>query len=222
MPSDPDAAARARIINHMNADHAPELSRYLQHFAKVPPSRASGAVMTDISLSSMTLKDAKAETHVVPFEPAMKSFAEARTRAVSMDAAAREGLGLADVSISSYTPPRGFALFVFCAVAFYFACFFSLPWQVPGSPQRAIWDAVFPGGAAAQEWVVRAIFVPVLGIHFVEILVLERTGVAWYGVRWGSGVWWAWVGSCFFEGYPAFQRFDGMVGEARAAKGKGQ
>lgn len=222
MSSDPNAAARARIMNHMNADHTPELSRYLQHFAKVPSSRATGAVMTDITLSAMKLRDSKGETHVVPFEPAMKSFAEARTRAVSMDAAAREGLGLGDVSVTSYTPPRGLALFVFCSVAFYFACYLSLPWQVPGSAQRAFWDAVFPGGAAAQEWVVRAIFIPVLGIHIVEILVLERTRLARFGVRRGSGVWWAWVGSCFFEGYPAFQRFDGMVREARAANGKGQ
>ncbi|KAL2111337.1 hypothetical protein VUR80DRAFT_10235 [Thermomyces stellatus] len=218
----PNTDASTRIIAHMNKDHRPELSRYLQHFARVPSHRASDPVLTSLSLESMTIRTADGAEHVIPFDPPMKSYAEARKRAVEMDAAAREGLGLGDVDVGEFLPPWGLGLFSFTAVALYIACCLSLPWQVPGSPLYSFWDAVFPGGARMQEWVVRAIRLPVLGIHLLEALHLDRTRLAKYGVRRGSGVWWAWMCSCFIEGFPAFRRFDGLVQQKREAKGKAQ
>lgn len=222
MAPDQDAATRDRIITHMNKDHAPELTRYLRHYAALPRRAASGPVLTGLTLETMTIRTADGKEHVVPFDPPMKSYADARRRAVEMDVAAREGLGLGDVDVDEFKPPRGFDVVVFVAVAAYFGCYLALPWQVPGSPLHSFWDAVFPGGAAMQEWVVRRIAVPVLGIHLAEIVLLDRTRLAKYGVRRGSGVWWKWVASCFFEGFPSFGRFDRMVRKKREAMGKTQ
>src|SRR5690606_11788652 len=128
----------------------------------------------------------------IPLEPPMKSYAEARTRAVEMDLAAREGLGLGDVDIDVFAPPEGFAVFVSGSVLFFFFCYFALPWQVPGSALYTIWDRFFPGGAETHKWFVQKIFLPVIGIHIAEAAWLDRTRLVKYGVRRGSGVWWAW------------------------------
>lgn len=220
MASNTDAATR--IINHMNKDHGPELSRYLQHFARVPSYRAKSPVLTAFSLEKMTIRTADGLEHVVPIDPPMGSYAEARKRAVEMDAAARKGLGLGDVDVQEFTPPRPLGVFITAAVTLYFACYFSLPWQVPGSRLYAFWDAVHPGGAPMQGWLVRTIFPAVVGIHLFEVLLLDRTRLAKYGVRRWSGVWWKWALSCFMEGFPVFSRFDGLVKKKRAAQGKAQ
>lgn len=220
--NDANAATRARIMAHMNKDHGAELSRYLRHYAGVPARRAENAAMTSLSLESMTIRAADGKEHVVPFVPPMGSYADARRRAVEMDAAAREGLGLGDVEVTEYRRPRGLGLFVFCSVLGYLGCYAALPWQVPGSALHSFWDAVFPGGARTQEWLVRTIFLPVVGIHLFEVLLMERTRLAKFGVRRGSGLWWAWLADCLIEGFPVFQRFDGLVRSLRKAKGKAE
>ena len=220
MASNTDPATR--IITHMNKDHAPELSRYLQHFVRVPRHRATNPVLTALSLENMTIRTPDGTEHVVPFDPPMKSYAEARKRAVEMDAAAREGLGLGDVEVREFTWPQPLGIFIATAVTFYFACYYSLPWQVPGSRMYSFWDSIYPGGAPKQEWLVRKIFFPVVGIHLFEVLLLDKTRLTKYGVRRGSGLWWAWAFSCFMEGFPVFSRFDGLVRKKREAKGKAQ
>lgn len=220
MASDTDAATR--VITHMNEDHGPELSRYLQHFARVPLHRAKSAVLTALSLESMTIRTADGTEHVIPFDPPMRSYAETRRRAVEMDAAARKGISQGYVEVQEFTTPRPLGLFTMAAVSFYFACYLALPWQVPGSRLYAFWDAVHPGGAPMQAWLVSRILPPVLGIHLFEVLLLDRTRLAKHGVRRGSGLWWAWAASCFMEGFPVFSRFDGLVKKTRQAKEKAQ
>jgi len=219
-----DAAMRTRIITHMNKDHHRSLSLYLRHFNKLPARRVSSPpTMKDITVSAMTIQTADGATHTIPFDPPMSSLSEARNRVVEMDKLARASLGLADVDITTYTRPRGFDSFVFGAVVFYFLCFFTLPWAVQGNPIWEFWNVVFPGGAETYRWVVRTIFIPVLGIHLFEMALLERTRLRKYGVERGTRVWWLWMGSCFFEGYPAFKRFDGLVRKKREVKeGKGR
>lgn len=222
MAPDQNAAARDRVITHMNKDHAPELSRYLRHYASLPSRAASGPVLTGLTLENMTIRTADGKSHVVRLDPPMRSYADSRRRAVEMDAAAREGLGLGDVEVDEYAPPRGLDLFIGAFAVSYLGCYLALPWQVPGSALRSFWDAVVPGGAAMQEWAVRKIFLPLLGIHLAEIVLLDRTRLAKYGVERGSGVWWKWAASCLLEGFPSFGRFDRMVREKREAMGKTQ
>ncbi|PKS11788.1 hypothetical protein jhhlp_001081 [Lomentospora prolificans] len=221
-----EAATRTRIVNHMNKDHQRELANYLRHFCKLPEWRVAQPVMKDISLDNLTIQSTDGATHLIPFDPPMNSFSEARNRVVEMDKTARKALGLADVDITVYAAPRGVDVLVFGAVVFYYVCFFTLPWAVEGSPIWAFWDAVFPGGAGVYRWVVKTIFVPVLGIHLTEMAILHRTRMRPYGIVAGTGVWWKWMGSCFFEGYPSFRRFDRLVAEKRGLKetkgGKGR
>lgn len=178
--------------------------------------------MKEISLENMAIQSRDGKLHLVPFEPPMASYAEARKRVVAMDVAAREALGLGDVEVDRFTPARGVALCVFVSVVFYFFCFFSLPWAVPGSAVYSFWDTSFPGGFEVYKWVVRMIFIPVLGIHIVEVITLDMTRLRKYGVQRGSGLWWSWMGSCFFEGAPAFWRFDKLVEEKREKTAKAQ
>lgn len=227
--TDAEAAARTRIVNHMNKDHQRELSHYLRHYSKLPAWRARDPVMKDISTESMTIQSADGAAHQIPFDPPMTSLSEARNRVVAMDGEARAGLGLADVDVTVYAAPRGWHAAVFASVVLYYVVYFSKPWEAgTGSAsgplaglaeaQRGFWDAVFPGGVQVMGQVVRAILWPVVAIHLVEISVLDRTRLTPHGVRRWSGVWWLWAGSCFFEGYPSFLRFDQLVAEKRAAK----
>jgi hypothetical protein len=91
-----DAAMQQRIIKHLNNDHAESLSLYLRHYSRLSARAARGAIMTDISLSAMTFQTADGNTHIILLRPPMSSFAEARTRTVDMDRAARSAL---DISV---------------------------------------------------------------------------------------------------------------------------
>ena len=109
-PASKDEAAKARIIGHMNADHAESLSYYLQHYISLSPRVARGAILCDISLSAMTLRTTDNKTHTIPFSPPMTSWAEARTRSVDMDRVSRNALDISSIRITSYDPPQNFLL----------------------------------------------------------------------------------------------------------------
>ncbi|AEO71179.1 uncharacterized protein THITE_2123316 [Thermothielavioides terrestris NRRL 8126] len=122
------------------------------------------------------------------------------------------------VRVTSYVPPRvPYDVAVFGGVVFYFACFALVQagYFADGGVLAREVVRFFPGGAAGFRWLVRAIFVPVLGIHLTETWWLERSRLRAHGVRRGSGVWWLWVGSVFFEGVMAFKRFDLLVARLR-------
>jgi hypothetical protein len=116
--------------------------------------------------------------------------------------------------ITSYEPPKlphHLAIFAGCLLGYY--TFIAHPWIVPGT---FIYDKLvvpwFPGGAPWFFFIVRMrVAVPLLCIHLGEAYLLHRTRLSRYGVRTGSGLWWAWVLSCFVEGFGSFQRIDAML-----------
>lgn len=213
--------AEARIISHMNGDHARELSHYLRHHAGLSPRAASRPWLKSLSLESMTIAAGglSGREFVVPFEPPMASLAEARTRLVAMDADARAALGLSDIYIDKYTAPRGVEAVVFAAVAFYFFSYATVGAVHPGNP--GVWgllNAWFPGGALGWRRIVLAIFWPVVGIHVAEAWWLARSRLHPHGVDAGTPLWFAWIASTAIEGFGAFKRIDRMVAEKRALK----
>ncbi|KAI0116397.1 hypothetical protein GGR51DRAFT_501204 [Nemania sp. FL0031] len=210
---------RPRIIGHMNSDHSAELKLYLRAFNKLSPSAAADAQMTDITLTSMTIKSASG-VHTVQLTPAMKSFADARVRLVDMAAQAQETLGLSDIRITRFTGPAGYGLVSFLGVALYFVSAAAVAAGLvrPGSTLWGVIDPYFPYGANGYLWLIKAIFLPVLAIHATETWWMARSRLAKYGVETGSAVWFLWVLETFLEGYPAFVRFDGMAREERAKK----
>lgn len=209
------SASKLHTITHMNADHRPDLAHILaRHLASPNPIDPSTVSLSDISLSTLTITTPTA-THHIPFTPPLASWNDRRPRLIEMTLAARP------VVVTRYLPPRGFDVVVFLGVVTYYACYVLLRLGVledGGAVAGWIGRSPFPGGAEGFRWLVRRIAVPVLGIHVGEMWWFDRTRAGRYGVKRGSGVWWGWMGSVFFEGYPAFGRFDREVGRLRGGK----
>ncbi|KAJ1325179.1 DUF2470 domain-containing protein [Microdochium nivale] len=219
-------AMKARIIGHMNRDHAPELAHYLRAFNGLSPRAARGAQIADLALDALHIKT-PAATHKVAISPSMTSLSESRVRLVDMAKQAQAKLGLSDIRITAYTAPRGAGIASLAGVALYFVSALALPWIRPGTSAWDLLDRFFPslgrgggggGGAEAFVWLVRVIMVPMLLVHVTEAWWMARTRLEKHGVEAGSKVWLLWVGNTFFEGVPAFQRFDGLVAAERARK----
>lgn len=219
----------------MNRDHQLELSHFLRAFSNcqtsaASPSSAQSLEVVHVSLQGMEIRDVKGKQHNIAFDPPLKNLAEARSKMVELDDEARQKLGLGDVTIREFRPARGVDALVFGMVAFYYVCFFTLPY-VMSAPSTSspiflsihnFWDLVFPGGIETYAWVVRAIFWLVVAIHVVENVIFARTRLGRYEVPVGSSLWWMWMGTCFFEGVPSFRRFDRLVEDVRAREGRGK
>ncbi|KAG7136443.1 hypothetical protein HYQ45_005995 [Verticillium longisporum] len=216
----PDEVARNRITSHMNRAHSRELSHYLRHYANLSSRAASTPWLKDISLDAMIIAAGGlgGREFVIPFSPPLASLADARSRVIAMDADARKALGIRDVYITAYEPPRGFDIVVFAAVAVYFLSYATLAFVMPGTPFWRVLQAVFPGGPRSYRWLVKAIFWPVVGIHLGEVWWMHRSRLVPHGVDPGSLLWWQWVGTTFFEGVCAFMRLDSVLAEKRKEK----
>ncbi|EPE30606.1 hypothetical protein GLAREA_03573 [Glarea lozoyensis ATCC 20868] len=216
-----DAAIQKRILTHLNADHAPSLSLYLQHYLSLPASVATNPTLTSMTLDSLTFRTNNGQTHTIPLDPPMKSYAEARARTVAMDAEARKGLGLSTIVLDTYVPPTSavhltIAFLVLCG----FTSFLTNPYIVPGTYVHDKVLPYFPGGPGWFIWISRSIAVPVLLIHIVESVVMARR-LRRYNVERYGGLWWKWMVGTFVEGWGSFQRFDEVVGAKRREKEKG-
>lgn len=201
----------------------------------------SDPLMLDISLTTLTLHlPASNTTHAIAFTPPLASWEEHRPRLVEMTRVTREAAaattasgtrqerdgGIGVVVVDEYMLPRvPYDLSIFFAVLFYYLCFVLVQtgWVADGGvlARGVEVGGLFPGGVEGFRWLVRVIFVPVVGIHLVETWLLERTRLRKYGVRRGGKVWWLWVGSVFIEGAMAFKRFD-IVVERLKARGEGK
>ncbi|TQV98013.1 hypothetical protein V2A60_006288 [Cordyceps javanica] len=212
-----DEARKDRIISHMNRDHTREMSNYLRHYNSLSKRQAANPSMRDVSLDTMHIR-AGGFNHTVPFVPPLQSWSEIRPRLVAMDAVARKELGISDITVTTYVAPRPGDWVVFLAVTFYFVSAASLPWIVPGSTAWSLLDRGFPGGAAMFRWLVKVIFVPVLGIHVTECYLLDRLRLSRHGVERFTGTWLLWEVSCFLEGLMTWRRFDELVAKKQQEK----
>ncbi|SCV71100.1 BQ2448_2688 [Microbotryum intermedium] len=98
----------SRIISHMNADHAPSLSHYLEYFAHAPSKLAAMAPrITEFSTDEMAIEYGPAgrrSTWHYTFDPPMYA-GQARKRLEAMHSEARKQLGLSDVTIDDFQLP---------------------------------------------------------------------------------------------------------------------
>lgn len=76
-------AMKSRIINHMNEDHQNSLTLYSRHYNKLPLSHAKTSKLVDITLDHMVIESSFGRC-LIPIDPPMKSYAEARDRVVAM------------------------------------------------------------------------------------------------------------------------------------------
>ncbi|KAI5928342.1 putative integral membrane protein [Camillea tinctor] len=211
-----DEAHKAHIIEHMNEDHAVEMTQYLRAYNGLSASAASKAQLTDITLSAMTIQSASG-THTVSITPAMSSLSDAGERLVAMALQAQAQLGLSDIRIKEWTRPAGLGLASFVGVAQYIVCASTLAAGLvaPGTRAWDLLDAYFPYGAGGYVWLVKALFAPTAVIHVFEAWWMIRGRLAKHSVVPGTGVWWLWVGNTFIEGYPCMRRFDKLVEKKR-------
>lgn len=218
-PSDPNAARRERILSHMNRDHKPELSRYLQHFAGVSKRDAQRSPeMVDVDLDGMVIRTGDGSRYSVRFTPPVPSWDAIRNRVIDMDNTARVALGVDPVNLTEWARPRGFDLVVAGGVVFWFACWLALPLVVPGTALHRFLDSYFPGGAERHRVVVKALELPMLLTHSAEVLLFDQIRLKRYGVPRFSGLWWKWSVNCFIEGFPTFARSKALVEKKQAEK----
>src|SRR5690348_3216076 len=104
-PSTKEQLQQQRICAHMNSDHRDTMSLYLQVYCKVPAKEAQWPKMEEIRLDGMTIStasspDSKSRTNfVVPFEPALNGYSDARQKTVEMQKYCLKALGRSDITI---------------------------------------------------------------------------------------------------------------------------
>ena len=220
--ADKDAAAQARIITHMNADHSDSLIRYLRHYHGVSSLVARNARLTAIALDSMTISASllpfSSTSYPIKFDPPLSSWAEARARLVEMDGDSCKGLGCSDVTVKRYAPPTGFMLVNFALCAWADVTFSTRSNFLPGSLYHSILFQHMPGFARFCYTIQPFLILSLLGIHFGEAVYLARMRMVKHTVPMFSQLWWKWFISDTIEGFPALQRFDAVVEEEKLKK----
>ncbi|KAF3050508.1 hypothetical protein E8E11_007828 [Didymella keratinophila] len=217
-PEAQEAAAKHRIIKHMNADHHDSIRRYVEAYAAKSPRQSHDAQMTDIDLNQMVFT-VGGQTSTVTFDPPMKSLREARERLVQMDKATLQILGRSDITITRYIPP-----YVKLGHLFNFTqcmlVYLLLPRGTNFRPGSLLHDNLLYMAPAFASFVlqVRWIVLPImLAIHITESFVMANK-VKRHGLSSADVVWWQWVGSSFVEGVTAFWRLDAMIAEKQREK----
>lgn len=207
------------IIKHMNADHADSLQLYLQAHCGITAREARGASLEDLSLSHLILR-AQGTRYVVPINPPMKDYSEARGRLVALHKESLQKLGRSDVTLTKYRAPRGLQAVIFALCLYTYASCFRRENLLPGSfVYENLGFKYVPDFAHFVYKIQPLLFPTVVGIHLLESALLAVKRLKPLGVPFMSGLWFAWVASTFVEGFGAFQRIGQIVKEERAKKG---
>ncbi|EKG10996.1 protein of unknown function DUF2470 [Macrophomina phaseolina MS6] len=217
-PAAQEAAAKQRVISHMNADHQDSIVRYAEHYCKLSSFAARKARLADITLGSMCV-EAAGKKYTIPLEPPMQSWREARERLVQMDKDALAGLGRSDITVKQYTRPRGAHAVVFTVCALTYVLVSRRANAQPGS---FIYDHVLsysPGFASFVAQVQPLVLAFLVGIHALETAILARR-LQRHNVSAFSRLWWQWIASCLIEGFGSLERFGALVQQGRHEKEK--
>ena len=210
------------IIKHMNADHQDSLALFLQAYNGISATEAKTAQLEDINLSNLIIT-AKGTRYHVPIDPAMKSYSEARGCMVAMHKESLKRLGRSDVTLTEYRGPRGFQAVIFALCLFTYASCFQRSNLLPGSVvYEYLGYKYVPDFAHFVYNIQPYLFPAVVGIHVFESALLVVRRLKPLGVPVFSGLWFAWVSSCFVEGFGCFQRIGAIVKEERAKRGKSE
>lgn len=215
MASDATAPTKSFIIEHMNTLHADKLSLYLRAYCGVSAHYAQPAVLQDISLSDLLIT-AKGTRYSVPINPPMTSLSEARARVVAMHKDSLQRLGLSDITIREYRPPHGLQIVSLALVVATLVVFSRRSNFLPGSVfYEMVGLEAYPAFTQFCYDVAPVVVGLMLGAHLLEATLLAVKRLRPHGVRFASGLWFAWVLSNFVEGFPVWRRFDQMVREER-------
>ena len=215
-----DAAAKQRIITHMNSDHQDSLVRYLEHFCHLSSFSARNAKLADITLDSLTILASNGTPHTIPIQPAMTSWSEARPRVVAMDAEAVAGLNRSNITVKKFRGPKGFMGVVFVAAAVTFVVFSKKSNFEPGS---ILYDNVMkhvPNFNKFCHTIQPMLLYPMIALHSYEAYHMDQTRLEKHSIPRFSKLWWKWIFMTFIGGVGLFKSFDSIVEEEEAKKAK--
>ena len=224
MAAPTNEAMQTRILNHMNADHQNSLVLYSRYYSKLPLSHAKTSKLDSLNLEHMIIESSFGRC-LVPFSPPLESYSDARERVVAMHQECLRGLDVDEVVIDRYSLPSGPLQ---CTLAFLTTwTFATFPFRAQLSPESGsllswAWSigGLFPGLARLAYLTAPYVLVFMVVVHGAEAAHMARGRLRRHSVEAFSGVWWAWVVDTFFEGFGAYQRFDGMVEKRRKDKGQ--
>ncbi|KAI9791809.1 MAG: hypothetical protein M1816_003354 [Peltula sp. TS41687] len=208
---------RQRIITHMNEAHNDTLTRYLEHYNRLPQPTISHATLSDLTLEYMILLSGGAPSpdsqsrYYIPFNPPLESWDDVRERLIAMDHAALAGLGRSAITVDRYVPPRGFHAVVMAACVCTYLAFYKQANFLPGSWLYDYLLGGVPSFAAFGRRIQPVLFPVMLAVHTTEAVWLDRSRLRRFNVPRLRKLWWLWMGSNFLEGYGAFQRLDRLV-----------
>ncbi len=213
-----DAAAKQRIITHMNTDHQDSLIRYLEHFCHVSSFSARNAKLADITFDSLTILASNGKPHTIPIKPPMTSWSEARPRVVAMDAEAVAGLNRSNITVKKFRGPKGVMGVVFVAAAVTFVVFSKRSNLEPGA---LVYDTVMrhvPNFNKFCHTIQPLVLYPMIALHSWEAYNMDQTRLEKHSIPRFSKLWWKWIFMTFIGGIGLFKSFDSIVEEEEAKK----
>lgn len=222
-PAAQEAAAKTRIITHMNNDHQDSLVRLLEHFCQLASFSARNARLTDITYDNLTIQTGNGFgfcSYSIPILPAMTSWADARGKLVALDAVASAGLKRSNITVKTYTKPTGHMAVIWFILAWTFVAISRPANFEPGSWHYDYAWGYIPGFARSRHWMQPIIWSFIFVVHGIETVWMIKSRLRKHTVPTFSRLWWTWVLSCVFEGGSSFVRFDKTVEEETKRKEK--
>jgi len=217
-----DAAMQARIIAHMNEDHAGSLALYLRHYNNLPATAlaAQKPTLETISLTHMIISISPPPSsssgppttgrYFIPFHPPLRSYGSARERLVAMHETSRAAVGSATTVTTWRAPNRAWQVVVGLLSLQAFVAFS----RRTNFVARAIYTLYSglghaPALAALCHELQPYVLPFMVVVHGAEAAWMARTRLRPHGVV--GATWWLWMLSCFVEGFGSFHRFDDLV-----------
>ena len=203
-------AAKARIISHMNADHKDSLITFLEYHCHLPYSMAKSALLESIELDRMILTASNAR-YLIPLDPPMKVWSEARERMVNMDNEATEGLGRSKIVVDEYRLPHGPYVIIFTLILVAWAVNYTGKNFVPGA---FFYDKILRGNqflAGFLSFTRPIVLFIMISLHTAEAIWFDWSKLSKHKLKRFGLLWSMWMVSCFVEGSGSILRFDSVV-----------
>lgn len=174
--------------------------------------------MMDISLTNIKVRYG-GKTAVLPFDPPMKGFREARERLVQMDKDSLQKLGRSDITITKFIPAyvNPFHLLNFTQCFLTYAAFIRPSNFRPGS---LLFDTLLFRVPLFTKLCIAIhpyLLLIMVSVHLFECFLMAKK-LSRHGLTPFESIWWLWVGTCFVEGITSFWRLDAFIVEKTKEK----
>jgi hypothetical protein len=219
-------AIKARIIEHMNADHSDSLEDYLKFYNSINATPHS-AKLVEFALDFMkieyTNESGSRESSIVKIVPPMSNLSESRVRLVAMTEEATgkslhqpSKVPTGPVSASSnerigWTAPEGLGFITLSAVCFgLWALNNPYPLSAEGPLVRILPTALVLFGRTFRE----QLFAMMIGLHMIAGMVVANKCLE---QKMSTPTLVLWTINGIFEGFPAIMRINKLIAKQGGA-----